>query len=409
MNTLSIAETLKYANLQMAAEALYDSDATVPGVVLMPGKPFAGSIDPKVLMTGNEHTSKFTEVGAKEFSDLWEVVEHKSNTTTGFSGTLFRNRVTGDLVMSIRSTEFIDDVVRDNEATNAMELKATSWALGQLSDMEAWYQHLRRDLGLGNQKIDITGYSLGGYVAAEFNLLHQDEVVAGKIGKVVTFNGAGVGSIDGLASLKGAAGQQKVKDMLTWFTARRSNDADLGAGTLNLFNTDTGKAAYASLRAAERQLAPEATSAQMGSALNAAVDAYFASPPDSGMSQAWQDDRTLLQTAVARAVHLRAYREEVGKLSSGLAAPLDTPAKIPDASIEQERINYQLAVVATSNQFHLAPRGFWQQAFQLVLQGTVQLEPAAINDNLYYVKLIIRIRSGEINRSALLRCAPIDA
>ena len=79
------------------------------------------------------------------------MVDQRANTTTGFSGTLFRARNTvealgirkDELVISMRSTEFIDDAVRD-DATNHGILN-TGWAWGALSDMEDWYQSLLPD------------------------------------------------------------------------------------------------------------------------------------------------------------------------------------------------------------------------------------------------------------------------
>ena len=59
----TISEFLKYANLQMAAEALFDSDAT-KGVPLIPGTPFSGSILERYLTDGNLHASKFTQTEA---------------------------------------------------------------------------------------------------------------------------------------------------------------------------------------------------------------------------------------------------------------------------------------------------------------------------------------------------------
>ena len=95
MTTPTTTELLKFANVQMAAEALYDSDATL-GLPLTPGKPFSGAITPQVLIDGNRHASKFTTTEAAKFVADWELVEHKSNTTTGFSGTLLKNRTTNE-------------------------------------------------------------------------------------------------------------------------------------------------------------------------------------------------------------------------------------------------------------------------------------------------------------------------
>ncbi|PAU64400.1 hypothetical protein BZL41_10370, partial [Pseudomonas sp. PIC25] len=95
MNTLSISDYLKYANLQMAAEALYGFDATI-NPNQEPGKDTSGALTKENLTTGNHHASTFTKTQV-ELSGLtsdWVVVEHLSNTSTGFSGTLFKHKDT---------------------------------------------------------------------------------------------------------------------------------------------------------------------------------------------------------------------------------------------------------------------------------------------------------------------------
>lgn len=62
----TIAEYLKFANLQMAAEALYNSDAT-KGIPLTPGAKFDGAILERYLTDGNLHASKFTASEAAKF------------------------------------------------------------------------------------------------------------------------------------------------------------------------------------------------------------------------------------------------------------------------------------------------------------------------------------------------------
>jgi hypothetical protein len=103
------ATYLKYANLQMAAEASLPAG-------------FAGAIPKEFLTAGNNRASKFTD------ADQWTVVSHQEDTSTGFSGTLFRYEgasdpirglINGELVMSFRSTEFADDAARDNQETTA--------------------------------------------------------------------------------------------------------------------------------------------------------------------------------------------------------------------------------------------------------------------------------------------------
>ena len=66
----TIAETLKFANLQMATEALFTFDATQAGVILTPGdkleNPQTLSIErfTNILTRGNLHASKFTTTEA---------------------------------------------------------------------------------------------------------------------------------------------------------------------------------------------------------------------------------------------------------------------------------------------------------------------------------------------------------
>jgi hypothetical protein len=79
MPTLTTADYLKYANLQMAAEAsIRDPDS---GQLASTGQPLINA-----LIAGNEHASKFTQAQAEDFTDEWQVVDQKPNTTTGFSG-----------------------------------------------------------------------------------------------------------------------------------------------------------------------------------------------------------------------------------------------------------------------------------------------------------------------------------
>lgn len=185
MTAPTIAEYLKYAHLQMAAEAFIRDEKTNRldnnGVAYV-----------NALISGNDHSSRFVASQADKFTGEWEVLDQRPNTKTGFSGTLFRNRETREVVLSLRSTEFIDDAARDNKATNELEIKETGFAWGQIADMQQWYAELKRDatkLGAG-PAFSVTGYSLGGHLATVFNLLN-----AGAAERVVTFNGAGVGLV----------------------------------------------------------------------------------------------------------------------------------------------------------------------------------------------------------------------
>ncbi len=213
----TITELLKFANLQIAAEAfLVDQSGTLitDSAALK-----------KALTDGNRHASRFTTQLADEFLDPdkgWAIVAQRPNTLTGFSGTLFKSKETGELVISFRSTEFIDDAVRDNLATNELEIKNTGFAWGQIADMEKWYGDLLQmtdpETGqpvLAGKKVSVTGYSLGGHLATVFNLLHGSAVVD----QVVTFNGAGVGLVK----------QGTLAQAVTEFAALRGDSARIAA------------------------------------------------------------------------------------------------------------------------------------------------------------------------------------
>ncbi|MBP5789608.1 MAG: hypothetical protein J6W29_05175, partial [Neisseriaceae bacterium] len=208
-NQFSATELQTYANVQIAAETLYGllnghlGDTTnIDQTNFLTGTHW-GQTSIELLREGNKHSSLFSETQAKEFVENWEIVSHLPNTATGFSGTLFRVKAEngipnttlkqGDLVISFRSTEFVEDQLRDSIATNTLEITKTGWAMGQISDMEDWFASLKREGLVGkDQKINVTGYSLGGHLATAFHILHSEQIE-----KTFTFNGAGVGSIGG--------------------------------------------------------------------------------------------------------------------------------------------------------------------------------------------------------------------
>lgn len=173
-----INKLLEFANLQMASEAfLLRQDGISIGQL-------TNQQLRDRLVEGNTHASLFTAVQAEQFTAQYEVLAQYRNDPqkaggTGFSGTLFRNRQTGELTLSFRSTEFIDDAARDNKATNQLELKELGWGFGQIAEMEAWYAQIR-DLFLTDEnnnvaQFNVTGYSLGAHLATAFNILRREQ------------------------------------------------------------------------------------------------------------------------------------------------------------------------------------------------------------------------------------------
>jgi pimeloyl-ACP methyl ester carboxylesterase len=309
-----ITTYLKYANVQMAAEALLN----VPNADKLSGQ----------LVLGNERASKFTNELAKEFAADWAVVEHKSNTTTGFSGTLFRclttdaarGMVAGQLVMSFRSTEFIDDSARDNQATNGMEIKPFGWAFGQIADMQNWYAHLSSTYDLGpNDRIAVTGYSLGGHLATAFNLLHPNDVT-----NTYTFNGAGVGKLNAGADLNAVINE---------FNNHRASGSNLG-----LFTDARIKGLYQTYAPIIRHDQNTGGLADVQAAIDQ-LDALITNPGSVlpfSMPQA-----ILLRQALSRCKDVVIEALRVPGLSGGNDAV--SPLPVPLSGIEASSLDYQLA------------------------------------------------------------------
>ena len=106
MATPTITDYLKFANLQMAAEAFIRDPKT--GILASSGQALIDA-----LKAGNNHASRFTQTQATAFADQWKVVDQTPNTPSGFSGTLFQSNTNpNEYVISFRSTEFIDDAIR---------------------------------------------------------------------------------------------------------------------------------------------------------------------------------------------------------------------------------------------------------------------------------------------------------
>ena len=144
-----ISTYLEFANLQIASEAF--SGGTRGETFQVPNGKKITSFSLSDLINGNFHSSKFSKTLTGEFVKRWKVVRHIGNTGTGFSGTLFEAIADnpeagikeGQQVLSFRSTEFVDDAVRDSRATNELEIADKGFAFGQISDMKEWIDELR--------------------------------------------------------------------------------------------------------------------------------------------------------------------------------------------------------------------------------------------------------------------------
>ncbi len=360
MPALTTTDYLKYANLQMAAEAFIRNESTL----VLAG---SGQVLKDALVDGNKRSLQFTETQATAFTHSttgWTVLDQKANTATGFSGTLFKNNLTNELVLSFRSTEFIDDHARDNKATNDLEIAGGGFALGQIADMEAWYAQLAGAGGaLRGKTYSVTGYSLGGHLATVFNQLRQAELQYGPppatLDQVVTFNGAGVGQIDN-GTLRG---------LIDRFTALRTQAATTD-GLAGLFVTTKGKEIYAQLRADF-----VANNHVLTGAMRDSVATAFGIL-DEGDTLLKADYNLLLGAngALYRALKVASVATDIPQLSSGTTAV--KPTDVPDIKIAAEDIDYQLAVITAQAEFRTRVTDIAVDGLSLLLSGGVAKLPA---------------------------------
>jgi hypothetical protein len=318
----TIQQLLTFASLQMAAEArLPITDGSAPSRALLED----------ALILGNQRASVFTSTQAREFASNWDVVAQRS-TETGFSGAVFQNRQTGELVVSLRSTEFIDDFARDNKATNELEISQHGFAFGQLRDMERWFAELNTSGGaLAGRSFSVTGYSLGGHLATAFNMMHGGELMldgSQRVRQVVTFNGAGVGEVLPGNSLSGVVQRFEALSTNANGQAFRFSDPTIDA---IYQRAHTVVVRGGDISAVDRHELERISTA------NAETD-----PTVSAQDRS--DALTILR-ALSRIDTIRSARTYVNGLVSGTTGPgSQTPTDVWLDQMDQLSLDYQMAV-----------------------------------------------------------------
>ena len=136
-----------------------------------------------------------TPTQAQRFFSRYDLLIHQPNTESGFSATLFQNKETKEYTLAIRGTEFnleqIKDLINDYYiGTNNDDLDKV---IEQYFDMLIFYEETLKPLlqEKGITKINITGHSLGGYLAQRA-LIYCDSLYKDKLkfspSEVYTFN-----------------------------------------------------------------------------------------------------------------------------------------------------------------------------------------------------------------------------
>ena len=320
-----------YALLQIAAEAyLGTTDRNDPAAPTS-----TGPIDltAAMLTKGNTHSSKMTAQQAEQFSLEWKVLSHQPNTATGFSATLFvyigepdsaRGVFPGQMVVSFRSTEFIDDQARDSKATNELEIKEGGWAFGQIADMQKWWSSVASQVG--SAQVDVTGYSLGGHLATAFYELHSSQ-----INKVYTFNGAGVGKLDSGVSLE---------SLIAGFEQHRTKGANA-----DYFTNADALALYQALSVKYSENKPLTTAGVRADLNNvsAVLTMFGTERGDSVIVRQLK----LLASALDRIAQVSSQIDDMASIRPSVG---DAPAQITGTSnVEALRLDYQLAALRAMN------------------------------------------------------------
>lgn len=323
MTTTPSTETLlKFSRVQLAAEAINLANG------------LTGAALSDALVNGNSRSSKFVRADADAFAAEWEVVKHKPNTSTGFSGTLFKRKGTNELVLSFRSTEFADDAARDNQATNTLEVAQHGWAFGQIADMQEWVNSLAGDIPIG-APLTVTGYSLGGHLATAYDLLYSNPAGQFHAGQIITFNGAGVGEVIG--------GEAHLGEVISAFNARRKSGPD--NPNQDLFSDPTARALYTKY-AAIFTGSISGTAAVVSATAVAAYDEVLLellATPSVPESPEPVQQLLLLLNAVGR---IKSIADIVASVNSVIPSGTGAPSAgvVMANKVEQLGLDYQLAV-----------------------------------------------------------------
>lgn len=138
-----------------------------------------------------------SSVQAIAFAKTYTVIDQYTDPDSGFSGTLFRNTVTGEYTFALRGTqpsEFVDDII----FADFLGIVVEGWAQEQIAEMNAYFERLITPVSQGGLEklsstdtVTVAGHSLGGHLATAFTLAWPDHV-----DHAYTYNGAGTGDTD---------------------------------------------------------------------------------------------------------------------------------------------------------------------------------------------------------------------
>jgi Ca2+-binding RTX toxin-like protein len=231
----------KLNDMVQLAEASYTLFNSFPPVAPHDDNSLLNALRDKEL-----RNSEFSLSQAQDLVSKWRLVDHRPDTPSGFSATLFASKEkSSDLVLAIRGTEFdrgIDEAARDLGSSDINGIILEGMAVGQIVDLYNYWKQLTAvqgatvrlarviqtsdssetgiftpgypvpgtggasvvyarveffsspgtGLGLATgpiSSVNVTGHSLGGHLSTAFLRLFSDSTPA----EVVTVNGMGTG------------------------------------------------------------------------------------------------------------------------------------------------------------------------------------------------------------------------
>ncbi|OCR11968.1 hypothetical protein BA919_09045 [Helicobacter pullorum] len=123
---------------------------------------------------------EFGEIQAKNFAKRYEIIFHQPNTPTGFSATLFSDKMKNRFIVGFRGTEGAMDIIQDI----ALSLNANPQSFALLD----FLKEVKKIVRAYNRPIIFVGHSLGGCLAQLFALSFATAESANIIKEVYTYN-----------------------------------------------------------------------------------------------------------------------------------------------------------------------------------------------------------------------------
>lgn len=126
----------------------------------------------------------------ENFLERYEIKAHQPDTYTGFSSTLFYDKVDDEYILAMRGTEGTFFEKEDFYADSKLFFKRV---VTQYDDMMKFYEYKVKHI-VGNNKLIVTGHSLGGALSQYFTISFHDDTTGENpvVKETYTFNSPGI-------------------------------------------------------------------------------------------------------------------------------------------------------------------------------------------------------------------------